>query len=446
MTNHVTTAYNAACKVPGNGLATVMRSLEADPSVPTWHRPYPPRPNFIAEREIRGFADDLMRLLGMLTTLPERLFDGDLDRFCAALGVRGTRAELMKRHAKETPVIFGRADAYHDGNGFKLLEFGIGSDLGGWDWAGEVPRGLLDVPAFAAFAREHGLGYVHTGRETVRTVRETGLAFTGGREPVVAIIEAPGGLGKFGDGVWYKVHRVLRGLGLDLHLGELDELEEKDGKIVLRGMVLDVIWRAIDTEEMVADPRNIELAEPVFRAHETGQVLLWHTLQSNLFGEKGCMALLSDPRYAAGFSAEERRVIDRALPWTRSFQGPATLQAVGMLDDLMARRETLILKPNNLFGAHGVVAGWEVGPDEWRAALIKGAKEGCVVQERVVPRTEFMVDPATGEETPWQTLWGIFYQPDGYSGAQARVIPADSTQVIGHRSIDKVHTGSVLTY
>jgi hypothetical protein len=158
------------------------------------------------------------------------------------------------------------------------------------------------------------------------------------------------------------------------------------------------------------------------------------------------MALLSDPRHAAGFTAEERRVIDRALPWTRSFQGPATLEAVGLLDDLTDRRETLILKPNNLFGGHGVVAGWESSPDEWRTALTQGAATGCIVQERVVPRTEFMVDPVTGEEEPWQTLWGVFYQPDGYAGAQARVIPAGSSEVIGHRCIDKVHTGSVLTY
>jgi len=446
MTNRVTEAYNAACKLPGNGLVDIMRTLAADPAVPTWKRPYPPRPNFVEEREIRAFADDLMALLGMLTTLPERLFDGDLDRFLTAVGVHGARAELMRRHADQQPVLFGRADVYHDGTAFKLLEFGIGSDLGGWDWAGEVPRGLLEIDAFAAFAAEHGLGYVHTGQETVRTLRETGTAFTGGREPVVAIIEGPGGLDQFGAGTWYNVHRVLRGLGLDLHLGELDDLHEKDGRLVLDGREIDVVWRAFDTDQLLEDPRWVELAEPVFRAHERGDVLLWHTLQSNLFGEKGCMALLSDPRYAAGFTAEERQVIDRALPWTRSFQAAADLAAPGVLDDLLDRRDTLILKPNNLYGGHGVVAGWEVGADDWRTALAEGAEAGCVVQQRVVPRTEFMVDPATGEEQPWQTLWGVFYQPDGYAGAQARVVPADSTGVIGHRCLDLVHTGSVLTY
>jgi hypothetical protein len=343
-------------------------------------------------------------------------------------------------------VLFGRADVHHDGTAFKLLEFGIGSDLGGWDWAGEVPRGLLKIGAFADFARQHDLSYVHTGRETVRTIKAAARAIAGDREPVVAIIEAPGALEFFGANVWFNVHRVLRGLGLDLHVGELDDLEVKDGKLVLNGHVLDMVWRAFDTDQLLEDPRFTELAEPVFRAHETGQVLLWHTLQSNLFGEKGCMALLSDPRHAAGFTAEERAVIDRALPWTRSFQTPDALAEPGVLDDLLDRRQSLILKPNNLYGGHGVVAGWEVGADEWRSALDQGAAAGCVVQQRVVPRTEFMVDPATGEERPWQTLWGVFYQPDGYAGAQARLIPADSTGVIGHHCFELIHTGAVLTY
>ncbi|MFJ8042652.1 hypothetical protein ACIRBX_19395 [Kitasatospora sp. NPDC096147] len=446
MTNPVTAAYNAACKVPGNGLLDVMAELAANPEIPTWKRPYPPRPNFVAEHELRAFGADLTELLGMLVSLPDRLFDGDLDRFCAAVGVHGARAELMLRHARETPVLFGRADAYHDGEGFKLLEFGIGSDLGGWDWAGEVPRGLLEIGEFAAFAREHGLGYVHTGRETVRTVKAAGAAFTGGREPVVAIVEAPGGLAEFGAATWYNVQRVMRSLGLDLMLGELGDLTEKDGRIVLDGREVDVIWRAFDTDQLLAEPWHLELAEPVLRAHEEGRVLLWHTLQSNLFGEKGCMALLSDPRHAAHFSAAERAVIDRALPRTRSLQSAADLAEPGLLEELTELRGTLILKPNNLFGGHGVVAGWETSPEEWRRALRAGAEAGCVLQQRVVPRTEYMVDPATGLEQPWQTLWGVFYQPDGYAGAQARVIPADSSQVIGHRCIDLVHTGAVLTY
>ncbi|WP_051967507.1 hypothetical protein [Kitasatospora mediocidica] len=445
MTNDVTRAYNAACHVPGNTLVDVMRAVEADPGIPTWKRPYPPRPVFVAQEQIRGFADDLMRLVGMLTTLPERLFDGDLDRFMETVGVHGARAELMRRHARETPVHFGRADAYHDGTGFKLLEFGIGSDLGGWCWAGEVPRALLEVDAFGAFAREHGLGYVHTGRETVRTVKAAAAPVAGGREPVVALIEAPGGLDTFG-GIWHTMHGVMRGLGLDFHLGELTDLREKDGRLFLGELPIDLVWRAFDTDQLLEDPRNLELVEPVFRAHEAGQVVLWHTLQSNLFGEKGCMALLSDPRYRHGFSAEEHRVIERALPWTRSLQGVAALQDTALVERLREDRDRLILKPNNLFGGHGVVAGWETGADDWWSALTAGAAAGCVVQERVVPQTEWMVDPATGTEQPWQTLWGIFYQPDGYAGAHARMIPADSSAVIGFRCMDKVHTGSVLHY
>ncbi|WP_063832449.1 MULTISPECIES: hypothetical protein [Streptomyces] len=445
MTDQVTSAYNAAAGAPGSDLRHVMDAVRANPGIPTWKRPYPPRPIFVEERRVRAFADDLMRMLDLLTSLPERLFDGDLDRFCDAIGVHGDRRRLMQRHAADRPVHFGRADVYDDGAAFKLLEFGIGSDLGGWCWAGEVPRALLEVEPFAAFAQEHGLGYVHTGHETVRTIREFAAEFTGGREPMVALIEAPGGLGDFG-GIWHNFHRVMRSLGLDFHLGELTDIEERDGALHLDGRRIDVVWRAFDTDQLLESPEHQALAEPVFRAYEQGQVLLWTTLQTNLFGEKACMALLSDPRWSGKFSAQERELIDRVLPWTRSLQGGEALDDTELADRIRTRRASLVLKPNNLYGGHGVVAGWEVDDEQWWQAVTEGAAGGCVVQERVVPKTELMVDPADGALRPWQTLWGVFYQPDGYAGAHARMIPAESSAIIGFRCMDRIHTGSVFHF
>ncbi len=78
--------------------------------------------------------------------------------------------------------------------------------------------------------------------------------------------------------------------------------------------------------------------------------------------------------------------------------------------------------------------------------MTEGAAGGCVVQERVVPKTELMVDPADGALRPWQTLWGVFYQPDGYAGAHARMIPAESSAIIGFRCMDRIHTGSVFHF
>jgi hypothetical protein len=45
------------------------------------------RPMFVAEREVTSFADDLAALFGILVSIPGILFDGDLRRYCSALGM-----------------------------------------------------------------------------------------------------------------------------------------------------------------------------------------------------------------------------------------------------------------------------------------------------------------------------------------------------------------------
>ena len=76
-------------------------------------------------------------------------------------------AALMCRGSQGPPVLHARADAYHDGTRFHLLELNAGSELGGTDTA-QQNRAWLRVPEFAAFADgaviEFGYEYDVLGR------------------------------------------------------------------------------------------------------------------------------------------------------------------------------------------------------------------------------------------------------------------------------------------
>src|SRR4051794_15173755 len=161
MADRMTTLYNQRCLDPSSELVTAMQHVEHYPSLRQWTGDYLARPLFAERAELRSFADDVVRLVDLLTELPERLFDGDLGRMCATLGFDTARTELMCRLKGASEPRYGRADMYHDGHSFKLLEPGIGSELGGWDRAGEIPRALMETAAFSEFANEHDLDYVH---------------------------------------------------------------------------------------------------------------------------------------------------------------------------------------------------------------------------------------------------------------------------------------------
>ncbi|MET8758741.1 hypothetical protein [Lentzea sp. NPDC004782] len=425
--NEVTRKYNESCRAPGGGLSRVVRRVERDPSLRHGgHRCTLSRPLFVDSAEIAGFGADLRRMLELLTSLPERVFDGDLDRFCAALGVEPSRAALMSRFGGRPPQFVGRADVHRDEQGYKILEFGIGSELGGWIFAGDLPRAMLEADEFAAFAAANRLDFVDTGQELAAALREA----SGVAEPVVALVEASGALSTWGD-TWLLMQQGMQKLGVDFHVGELRDITERNGRIMLGQVPVDVVYRVFEAADVCHEAEEIARVELIAKAHEDGRVVLWTPMEANLYGEKGCLALLSDPSWGGAFTAEERALIDRMLPWTRSLNRGSTVDVQRLVEECRNRREELILKPNSMYGGIGVVAGWEATPDQWWTALRHGVANGAIVQERVTAVPDVVVNPETGEEERWRTLWGPFYTPRGYAGARCWMVREDGPAVIG---------------
>lgn len=432
MTIDVTRDYLDECQLPGSQLRDIVRKAEFPPRYSECcGTRMMPRPFFIAEQEIRGSANDLIEIFDLLVTLPDRLFGGDVAKYCEHLGIGTRQASLMRRIATGRPALFGRCDLYHNGASLRLLEFNIGSQVGGIDQS-QVAPALLAVPSFLAFAEQHGLGYVHTGQQIARAIRVAAQPVTGGAEPVVALLEADGALAQIMP-LMRSFEETLRGCGIDVRLGEVGQAHERGGKLFLDGVPIDVVLRYFSADQICADPRGEEVLEPVLRAHEQGGTVLLTTLDSLLFSSKGCLALLSDPRWRAALSADESWLVDRVLPWTRDLvDGRADVngQTVDLLDYCRANRERLLLKPLHSSSGRGIVCGWNASDREWEEALLGCRSRNYVTQERVIPRRELAVDPDTGKMQEWAACWSIFVTPDGYAGSHIRALPAGNDSVI----------------
>lgn len=449
MTDHVTDAYNERCLTGDRGLLDAMEQAKArfpaafEASCGTRLLP---RPMFIEESAIRGFTDDLVSLIDLLTTVPTRLYGGDLGAYCRALGIDEQRARIMSRF-RGPPTLYGRADLYHDGTSFKLLELNLGSELGGTDRA-EISRALLEVEPFAAFAAEYRLDYVHTGRQVVKALRDACAELTGGRDPVVAFVESDGGLSEYLHLV-LSFQEMMARLGIEVLLGEVSQISRRDGRLYLHGRPIDVVLRYFTANEMVADPNCERVIEPIFTAHEEGSVVLWTTLQSALYANKGCLALLSDNRTRGAFTPEEAALVDRVLPWTRTLAtGPTDVdgQPVDLVEYCRDQRSSLILKPRANFGGVGILVGWECGDADWKEALLTCVEQGYVVQRRVMPRKEPVVDTSTGQIAYWNAAWDAFLTPDGYAGSHIRALPAGEGAVIGMGASPECRTSGIFCY
>lgn len=443
----LTAAYVAECRAGNDQLRNVMHTVAEGMNEPmrasTGHRLFP-RPLFADRRELDAFAADVRTIFELIVSLPQRLFDDELFGYCTAIQMPPAVVPLALRGYGRAPEpLYGRADMYHDGTRFQLLEFNIDSQLGGLDRSGEILRLLGDTEAFRRFADGRDLGFVHPVERLAAALRKAAAPLAGGREPAVAMLQLrrlpptdDDYLGR------QSLLHVLRRFGVNARLGYLDEVAERDGRLYLGNDPVDIVLRLFAGCEMLLEPGGRQLAEPVLRAADQGGVILWTPLSSLMFLNKRCLALLSDPQYHERLSAAELAVIDRVIPWTRCLDA-STDEAT--LSQWRREKDDLVIKPGFSHSGEGFVAGWRSTEQEWERELATAAHLGAIVQRRIVPQPEPVVNPDTGELEDWHAAWGLFMTPDGDAGTYIRLLPADAGPAINFNGDPGTRVGGVFT-
>jgi len=166
------------------------------------------------------------------------------------------------------------------------------------------------------------------------------------------------------------------------------------GRKALRagGTRVDVVYRRVLTSELLAKP---DVARPLVQAYLDGAVTVVNSFRAKLLHKKMSLALLSDDRYAKLYTSAERKAIATHVPWTRKMrEGHTTYRGkvVDLVDLVMKKRDSFVLKPNDEYGGKGVILGWTVDQHEWEQTVLAGLTASYVVQERVpVPRYPFPV-------------------------------------------------------
>jgi uncharacterized circularly permuted ATP-grasp superfamily protein len=140
-------------------------------------------------------------------------------------------------------------------------------------------------------------------------------------------------------------------------------------------MEIDLVYRRVITSELVS---RRGLDHPLIRAYRARHVCVANSFRTKALNKKAAFSVLTDPRHCELFSDEERSAIAAHVPWTRRVEPR-------LADDLIARREQLVLKPNDEYGGKGVLLGWTTPPEAWAAAVAAAAASDAVamvVQER----------------------------------------------------------------
>ncbi|HET6149829.1 MAG TPA: circularly permuted type 2 ATP-grasp protein [Polyangia bacterium] len=296
------------------------------------------------------------------------------------------------------PLAVGRLDMLADATGFHVLELNADSPAGITDQPliqralGELPhlrvRHATRSPALAAWAP--GAGAPRPDVALLAALREIFTDWSAGRAlTTIAIVDW---CGVDTAGELQSVAEQLNAAGHRAVCVDPDQLSYTRGRLWaevadgaggawgrLRSMPVDLVYRRIITSELLA---RRGLGHPLIRAYRDGAVCVANSFRTKALNKKAAFAVLTDPRYADLFTDEQRRAIAAHVPWTRRVRPE-------MVAELGARREELVLKPNDEYGGKGVWLGWCTPPAEWAAAVSAAAATdgAAVVQERRYPST-----------------------------------------------------------
>ena len=167
-----------------------------------------------------------------------------------------------------------------------------------------------------------------------------------------------------------------------------EHLEYKQGKLRCGAFPIDLVYKRVIINELLD---RCDDSHPLIRAYVAGDVCLVNSFRCKLVHKKAVFGLLTDETYANWFTAREREVIRRTVPWTRRVVQLKTYHRgvkVDLVEHIRKHRSQFVLKPNDDYGGRGITFGEHSTASEWEVALAEALRGDYVVQEKIELRKE----------------------------------------------------------
>jgi hypothetical protein len=168
------------------------------------------------------------------------------------------------------------------------------------------------------------------------------------------------------------------------------ELRLSGGEMHYGDIAIDILYRDHEINDLARQEEAGADLSAMKHALRTGRAI--STLAGE-FDHKSAFEVFTSPEFDGAFSALERRVFRRHVPWTRVIRPMRTTdpegRAIELLPWLADQRERAVLKPNRAFGGEGILIGRELDDPTFDAALERAiANPGAWVVQNYSPVAE----------------------------------------------------------
>jgi hypothetical protein len=257
---------------------------------------------------------------------------------------------------------------------------------------------FLEQPAMREFLREFTVQPLRSRHLMLETLLEVWrrCAPAGGR-PRIAIVDWDD-LPTAAEFELFK--RYFESEGYPTTVADPRALTFEGGRLRHGDFEIDLVYKRLLTNEFL---EKVDELGALHEAYRTRAVCMVNSFRNKYVHKKMFFGVLTNERHAHLFTDEEREAIARHVPWTRRMAESATVyrgETVDLVPFVRENRDRFVLKPNDDYGGHGVLIGWESDESAWDAAIEQALAGDYLAQERVPTARE--VFPALDESGGWE--------------------------------------------
>ncbi len=342
------------------------------------------RPHFVTRGEWRQITKTCETVWGAIEKVG-RIAPND-KLMLEQIGLREGERELVAVDpGYEEVSVTSRLDSFLTDDTYQFVELNAECPAGiaYQDVAAEI---FCKLPLMLEFARQHKVTPMYCRQNMLDALLAIYERVRGhGEKPQIGIVDYKG-LPTQREFELFK--EFFEGHGYSTTIADPRDLALREGKLHHGDFTIDMVYRRVLTTELL---EKVDECKAFIDAYRTGAAVFVNSFRTKYVHKKMLFGVLTDERHQRYFSNAEQDAIRHSIPWTRRVEDAKTTHdgcEVDLLEFVMAKRDTLVLKPNDDYGGHGIFIGWESDESAWDTAIQKALAGDYLAQERVTTSRE----------------------------------------------------------
>ena len=213
--------------------------------------------------------------------------------------------------------------------------------------------------------------------------------------------------------------RFFEKRGLRTLVADPREFELRGADVTYQGKKIDLIYRDTTIQEFLEYERKGANLKALHQAFRNNQVI---SSMGGEFDHKSLFEFFTSPLFAKYFTAREKKLFAKHVLWTRVIREVKTTgpdgKAVDLIPFIRKHKDSLVVKPNRLFGGEGVLIGKDTSLSAWDKGIQEGlAKPADMVIQSYgtvqVKRFPVLKKSPRPSEDEYYVVSGFISTPDG---------------------------------